>query len=61
MATAESEEGQGDPSPESLPEEYMVGDSLDWRSERVRVELSVELPFWLMVPDGVVDLGSGRE
>jgi hypothetical protein len=36
---------------EGLPASYAIGDSLDWKSGWNEVELLVELPFWLMVPD----------
>lgn len=33
-----------------------AGSCLDWSSPKVDVQLYVELPFWLMTPDGVFDV-----
>jgi hypothetical protein len=35
------------------------GDQINWDSERVPVELTIELPFWLLVPNGDVNLTIG--
>jgi hypothetical protein len=34
-----------------IPGSYWVGQELDWQAATVAVELHVELPYWLMVPD----------
>jgi hypothetical protein len=34
-----------------LPESYWIGQELDWESPPMPVVLSVELPFWIMVPN----------
>lgn len=36
-----------------IPSSYWVGQELNWQSPTSPVELRVELPYWLMVPDGV--------
>ena len=36
-----------------IPDSYWVGQELDWEATTVPVELHVELPYWLMVPDCV--------
>lgn len=40
-------------SPEKtpIPDSYWVGQELDWQATTVPVELHVELPYWIMVPD----------
>jgi tetratricopeptide (TPR) repeat protein len=38
------------------PTEYVYGDDLDWSSALVETELFVELPFWMMVSAGSVDV-----
>jgi len=40
----------------SIPDTYWVGQELDWQATTVPVELLVELPYWLMVPDCVQDV-----
>jgi hypothetical protein len=35
----------------TIPRSYWVGQELDWHASTVAVELHVELPYWLMVPD----------
>jgi hypothetical protein len=37
-----------------IPDQYAVGDNLDWTAPWEEVTLIVELPFWLMVPDCTV-------
>ncbi len=32
-----------------IPEEYWVGQELDWEASTIPVKLCVELPFWIMV------------
>jgi hypothetical protein len=38
------------------PEAFTFGDGIDWSSELVRIPLYVELPFWLMTPNGDLDV-----
>jgi hypothetical protein len=40
----------------SPPQEYWVGQELDWEAPSIPVDLRVELPFWIMVPDCVQDV-----
>jgi len=35
----------------AIPDSYWIGQELDWQTSTVPVELHVELPYWLMVPD----------
>ena len=42
--------------PNDLPKESFPGKDLDWASERIPVQLTVEVPFWLMIPDCEVTL-----
>jgi len=42
-----------------IPDEIRPGDQINWDSERVPVELTIELPFWLLVPNGDVNLTIG--
>ena len=44
------------PKNTSIPEKYWIGQELDWQATTVPVELRVELPYWLMVPDCVQDV-----
>lgn len=39
-----------------IPGKSQPGDQINWDSERVPVELTIELPFWLLVPNGDVNL-----
>lgn len=39
-----------------IPEKYCVGQELDWEAPSVPVELWVELPFWMMVPDCIQEI-----
>jgi hypothetical protein len=39
-----------------IPESFVFGDGIDWDSELVPIPLYVELPFWLMVPAGDLDV-----
>ena len=39
-----------------IPESYWVGQELDWEASNVRVDLVCELPFWIMVPNCVLDI-----
>ncbi len=38
------------------PETFMFGDGIDWTSHLEPIPLYVELPFWLMVPHGDLDV-----
>lgn len=40
----------------SIPDSYWIGEELDWQATTVPVELYVELPYWLMVPDCAQDV-----
>jgi len=40
----------------SIPDSYWIGEELDWQASTAPVELYVELPYWLMVPDCVQDV-----
>ena len=40
----------------SVPGSFTFGDGIDWSSELVEVYLYVELPFWLMIAPGSVDV-----
>jgi hypothetical protein len=40
----------------SIPASYWRGQELDWEAPSTPVELRVELPYWLMVPDCVQDV-----
>ena len=40
----------------SIPSSYWRGQELDWEAAATPVELGVELPYWLMVPDCVQDV-----
>ena len=42
-----------------IPDQYLPGDQINWDSKRVPVELTIELPFWLLVPNGAVNLAIG--
>jgi hypothetical protein len=44
------------PQNESIPPTYWVGQELDWEAPSIPVDLRVELPFWIMVPDCVQDV-----
>jgi hypothetical protein len=39
-----------------IPEKYWIGQELDWEAPFMPVDLRVELPFWIMVPDCVQDV-----
>lgn len=44
-----------------IPESFVFGDGIDWNSPLEDTMLYVELPFWLMMPPGPVDVEwSGR-
>ena len=34
-----------------IPRSFHFGQSIDWDSELIPIQLNVELPFWLVVPD----------
>lgn len=38
------------------PEAFTFGDGIDWSSDLVPIPLYVELPFWLMTPNGDLDV-----
>ena len=44
------------PPPVEIPESFTFGDGIDWSSPLEDVLLYVELPFWLMVSAGPVDV-----
>jgi hypothetical protein len=39
-----------------IPESWAFGDDIDWTGDLERVSLHVELPFWLMMPEGTVKI-----
>jgi hypothetical protein len=39
-----------------IPDSYWIGQELDWQAATVPVQLYVELPYWLMVPDCTQDV-----
>ncbi len=39
-----------------IPQEYWIGEELDWEAPSIPVDLYVELPFWIMVPDCLQDV-----
>jgi hypothetical protein len=39
-----------------VPESFVFGDGIDWSSPLAETQLYVELPFWLMMPAGPVDV-----
>lgn len=39
-----------------IPQEYWIGQELDWEAPSIPVDLRVELPFWIMVPDCAQDV-----
>lgn len=39
-----------------IPNAMWPGSLIDWNSELVAVELTVELPFWLLIPSGTINL-----
>jgi len=39
-----------------IPQEYWIGQELDYEAPSIPVDLRVELPFWIMVPDCVQDV-----
>jgi hypothetical protein len=39
-----------------IPDTFMFGDGIDWSSALVPIPLYVELPFWLMMPAGDLDV-----
>ena len=39
-----------------IPEKYWIGQELDWEAPSIPVDLRVELPFWIMIPDCVQDV-----
>jgi hypothetical protein len=39
-----------------IPQKYWIGQELDWEAPSIPVDLRVELPFWIMVPDCVQDV-----
>jgi hypothetical protein len=41
------------------PESFFAGDDLNWDAPWIEVTLRVELPFWLMVDDGVIPIHVG--
>src|SRR5437773_6295638 len=43
-------------SDEDLPRSYHVGQSLNWKSEPIRAVAFTELPFWIMMPNCVLDV-----
>jgi hypothetical protein len=51
-AVPETSEKDATPAPQNI----WPGSSLDWSSPKVDVRLYVELPFWLMMPDGIYDV-----
>lgn len=40
----------------SIPPQYCLGQELDWDAPSVPVNLYIELPFWIMVPDCLQDV-----
>ena len=38
------------------PSTYWVGQDLDWEATTLQVDLRVELPFWLMIPDCIQEV-----
>jgi hypothetical protein len=40
----------------SIPDSYWIGQELDWQATTAPVELYVELPYWVMVPDCTQDV-----
>ena len=54
-----STEPTGESGTGPIPGEIRPGDQINWDSERVPVELTIELPFWLLVPNGDVNLTIG--
>jgi len=51
-----STEPTGESGTGPIPGEIRPGDQINWDSERVPVELTIELPLWLLVPNGDVNL-----
>ena len=45
---------------EPFPTSVWPGSSLDWSSPRIGVQLYVELPFWLMMPEGQFEVAHGE-
>ena len=41
------------------PTSFFIGDDIDWKSERKPIELVVELPFWLLIPPGNINITVG--
>ena len=56
MSGEEVEVQNAESPPERIPAFYMIGDGINWNSERVPIQLMVELPFWLLMPTGTIDL-----
>ena len=54
MSDEESEAEHG-----SLPERWVFGDGIDWSSPLQEVMLYVELPYWLMLPPGAIEVQWG--
>jgi hypothetical protein len=44
------------PKMNPTPSTYWIGQDLDWEAATIQVDLRVELPFWLMVPDCVLEV-----
>ena len=39
-----------------IPESWRLGDDIDWTGDLEKISLHVELPFWLMMPEGTVKI-----
>ncbi len=39
-----------------LPDRFVLGDGIDWSSQLGETTLYIELPFWLMMPPGPVEI-----
>ncbi len=59
MSTEPEGHATGESGTGPIPDKYLPGDQINWDSERVPVELTIELPFWLLVPNGAVNLTIG--
>ena len=58
MSTEQEGHATGGSGTGPIPESRL-GDQINWDSERVPVEPTIELPFWLLVPNGNVNLTIG--
>jgi hypothetical protein len=60
MSTEPKGDATGRSGTGPIPGTSRPGDHINWDSETVQVQLTIELPFWLLVPNGSVNLTIGN-